>query len=330
MMQTKPLVSIIVPVYKVEPYLEKCVRSLTAQTLSDIEIILVDDGSPDRSGEMCEQFAREDSRITVYHKQNGGLSDARNYGVERAKADLVGFVDSDDHVAPDMYDLLYKNLVKENADVSMCGTYSEYTYGVREVYPHREYFTLDAQGAVKLVLEGKKISVNAVNKLYKKSLFENVRYPVGKLSEDAFVIVDILSQTKKVVVDTSAKYYYVHREDSITTSVYKEKDQNVIEAYTKNLKAVREKFPEIVDVAEFRYFWAHFYVLDKMVLTDGYRLGADFKRIAGELKKSFLSVMQNKNVGRGRKISMCALMIHRSLYKAVVKKYWGRKRKLVG
>lgn len=121
-----PKISIIVPVYNVEKYLEKCVRSILAQTFTDFELILVDDGSPDSSGAMCDQFAEQDQRVKVIHKENGGLSDARNAGIEIATGEYLGFVDSDDYIADDMYELLYTNIVKEDADLSICGIYDVY------------------------------------------------------------------------------------------------------------------------------------------------------------------------------------------------------------
>ena len=120
-------VSVIVPVYKVENYLKKCVNSLINQTLKDIEIILVDDGSPDSCGKICDEYAKNDSRVKVIHKQNEGLSEARNVGIMAAKSPYIGFVDSDDYVAEDMYEMLYENLIKTNADVSVCGLYDCYS-----------------------------------------------------------------------------------------------------------------------------------------------------------------------------------------------------------
>lgn len=119
-------ISIIVPVYKVEPYLRKCVDSILAQTFTDFEVILVDDGSPDNSGKICDEYASKDSRVRVIHKKNGGLSSARNAGIDVARGKYLGFVDSDDYIEKDMYELLYDNIVKEQADLSICGIYDVY------------------------------------------------------------------------------------------------------------------------------------------------------------------------------------------------------------
>lgn len=166
-----PKISIIVPVYNVEKYLEKCVRSILAQTFTDFELILVDDGSPDSSGAMCDQFAEQDQRVKVIHKENGGLSDARNAGIEIATGEYLGFVDSDDYIADDMYELLYTNIVKEDADLSICGIYDVYE-GKEPVEKQQQYIVLDKVAAMKMILEAKVVSVHAVNKLYKKKFLK--------------------------------------------------------------------------------------------------------------------------------------------------------------
>lgn len=158
-----PKISIIVPVYNVEKYLEKCVRSILAQTFTDFELILVDDGSPDSSGAMCDQFAKQDERVKVIHKENGGLSDARNAGIEIATGEYLGFIDSDDYIADDMYELLYTNIVKEDADLSICGIYDVYE-GKEPVEKQQQYIVLDKVAAMKMILEAKVVSVHAVNK----------------------------------------------------------------------------------------------------------------------------------------------------------------------
>ena len=117
----QPLISVIIPVYKVELYLRECIDSVLAQTYQNLEVILVDDGSPDQCGSICEQYAEKDNRVCVIHKENGGLSDARNAGIDVAKGEYIGFVDSDDWVAPDMYECLYKASVEYNAEFVVCG-----------------------------------------------------------------------------------------------------------------------------------------------------------------------------------------------------------------
>ena len=326
----RPVISVIVPVYNVEKYLDKCVSSVMAQTFKDIEILLIDDGSKDASGRMCDDYALTDSRIRVIHKENGGLSDARNRGITEARGRYLSFIDGDDYIEPDMLETLYNNLVREDADASICGIYSEYANGIKRAYPKDEYLVLNGVQAAGLVLEGDKVSVNAVNKLYKKEVFKDISFPLGKLSEDAFIMVKLLAKVQKAVLDTRPKYFYVHREDSITTSNYKPKDLNVIEAYSENRKFVLENCPQLKKQADFRYFWAHFYVLDKMLNTPGFKRDEDFKYIVRTLRRNYFAILRNPITGRGRKIALTGLMLGSWLYKLIVARHYKSKRRLVG
>lgn len=311
-------ISVIIPVYNVEKYLKKCVESVLKQTIADLEIILVDDGSTDRSGRICDEYAERDSRIVVVHKKNGGLSSARNIGIEIAKSQYIGFVDSDDYIEEDMYEVLYRNIMENDADLAMCDLYHCYEGKKIKINPIKEKFILDSEQAIKMVMEAKKTSVTAVNKLYKKELFDEIRYPEGKLSEDAFVIIDILMRAKKIVFTSEQKYFYVHRKGSITTSGFKKKDLNVLEAYLKNYKLIKENYPDIIDVAKMRYMWAHFYVLDKMMLSaNGVDKEIENKIISG-LKKNYKFIIKDPRFNKSRKIAMTLLMINRKLYKMCV------------
>lgn len=164
-------ISVIVPVYNVEQYLERCVDSIINQTYTNLEIILVNDGSTDNSGKLCDELAKKDERIRVIHKENGGLSDARNRGIEEAESDLVGFIDSDDYIDNDMYEILLKNLNNTDADLSMCALYDVYNNTPEAQVTNKETWKLSSEQAIKMVMEAKILSVTAVNKLYRKSLF---------------------------------------------------------------------------------------------------------------------------------------------------------------
>ena len=314
-----PIISVVVPIYNVEQYLEKCVKSIQNQTLSNIEIILVDDGSTDESGVIAENLALNDERIRVYHKENGGLSSARNYGIDRATASLIGFIDSDDYIEADMYELLYNNLLKENADISMCSLYD--VYPGLDLKKNREpkYLVLNNEQAIKIVLEAKLTSVTAVNKLYKKILFKNVRYPIGKIAEDAFVIVRLLQQCAKIVLTTEQKYYYIHRENSITTAQFRMKDCDVIEAYKLNYDIVKKNFPSLEKEAKMRICWSNFYVLDKLMVSKSDMYHSVLRDVVSCLRNNFLFIIFSKNFHLSRKIAMVLLMIHVNLYKIASK-----------
>ncbi len=312
-------VSIIVPVYRVENYLEKCVNSLINQTLKDIEIILVDDGSPDDCGKICDKYAKKDGRVKVIHKQNEGLSEARNVGIMAAESPYIGFVDSDDYIAADMYETLYENLIKNDAEISICGLYDCYSDKKVPQFAGNEFLILSNKQALKTALEGIKFSVNAVNKLCKKDLFSEVKFPKGKLSEDAFTIPKILSKASKVVFDSAPKYYYVHRGESITTSSFKRQDFNVIEAYKGNLEFVKNNFKDLTPQAEFRLLWSYTYVFDKMILSENLEDLESYKGILAILRKNTFKMALNPFFSLKRKLVMFILFVSPKLYTGLLK-----------
>lgn len=313
-----PEISIIVPVYKVEKYLDKCIESILNQTFKDFELILVDDGSPDRCGEMCDEYAKKDSRIVSVHKENGGLSDARNYGIDISNGKYIGFVDSDDYIEADMYETLYNNIIENDADVSVCGMYQCYQNNFYRECKTDEFFVVGGKEALKMALEGIKFSVPACNKIYKKEIITKNKYPVGKLSEDAFVTPKLLAQVNKVVVTTEPKYYYVHRENSITCSEFKMKDFDVVDAYKMNLDFVMQNYPELEPQAMFRYLWAHMYVLDKIILSKNLNGTNEYKNVVNFLKKNAWKIITNPCFTRNRKIATIALLINKNIYKKLV------------
>lgn len=214
----KPLISIIIPVYKVEKYLEKCIKSVLSQTYKNLQIILVDDGSPDNCGNICDDYAKIDNRIEVIHKANGGLSDARNVGLKVARGEYIGFVDSDDYVSNEMFENLYNTLISNDADVSICNFY---------IVIDNKNIIKNADNGVKIynkleilkeILLDKKIQSYAWNKLYKRELFKDIEYPVGKKYEDIGTTFYILEKCSKIAVSGSPEYYYITRGDSIVNN----------------------------------------------------------------------------------------------------------------
>lgn len=218
MNENMPLISVIVPVYKVEPYLARCIRSITSQTCKNLEILLVDDGSPDKCGEICEAFAQNDSRIRVYHKENGGLSDARNFGVERASGEYIAFIDSDDYVAPNYIEYLLNLLNKYNADIACCcmtETYEDTAdYRTNDEIPNEKLLTgkeacRELFGALYMVL------VTAWGKLYRSDIVKKYPFPVGKIHEDEATTCKYYYEADRVAVGNKCLYAYYQNPTSI-------------------------------------------------------------------------------------------------------------------
>lgn len=310
-----PKISIIVPVYNVEKYLKRCVDSILNQTFKDFELILVDDGSTDTSGEICDEYSGIDNRVVVVHKKNGGLSNARNNGIDMASGEYLGFIDSDDYIEKDMYEVLYNDITKNNADIAICGMYDVYGGVPIENKNTIDKCVLDNITAFKLTLESKILSVSAVNKLYKKSLFKELRYPEGKTYEDAYLTPIILFNSQKIAYNPLPKYYYVHGENSITTNAFKMSDLGVIEAYKKHLEFVRKNIPDLEEQAMFRYLWAHMIIFDKIIRTENFNNDEIYQNVLKVLKSNVSTILKNRLFSYKRKISMLILIISPKLYK---------------
>lgn len=210
-----PLISVIVPVYKVEAYLRQSIDSIINQTYQNLEIILVDDGSPDACGNICDEYATKDKRIKVFHKQNGGLSDARNYGVDRASGEYLSFVDSDDWIEPDMFEVLI-NVADDNmADLVNSGIFQNYS-DKTVVLPEIEAKFVDSIDSVKALIKGN-IGAVAWGKIYRKTCVSDIRFPRGHVFEDYVTVYKFFLQADKVVSIAKPLYHYRRgRKDSIT------------------------------------------------------------------------------------------------------------------
>ena len=215
----KELISVIIPIYNVEHYLEKSVESVINQSYENLEIILVDDGSTDDSGKLCDKIAKKDERIKVIQKKNGGISDARNVGIEKANGKYLGFIDSDDYIDEFFYETLYAILKKYNSDISMCNYKKVYTDSEENntESEHKEQVFDSKQALRELLLFGK-IENYVWNKLYKKDVFTKVRYPVGKKMEDLGTTYLTIKNSKTVVVTDYIGYFYRQRKGSIMSN----------------------------------------------------------------------------------------------------------------
>ena len=210
-----PLISVIVPIYKVEKYLDKCIECIVNQTYKNLEIILVDDGSPDKCPEMCEQWAQKDKRIKVIHKQNGGRSSARNAGLDIAKGKYIGFIDSDDTIKPDMYSKLYEIMIKNNTDISICGILAVNEKGevLREV--RLPDIVLDKQKLFDHLFFGESYpySVNW-NKLYKAEIWQKLRFAEGYIHEDDIISHRIFGECKNAALTSEMLYVQLWHDSS--------------------------------------------------------------------------------------------------------------------
>ena len=228
-----PQISIIIPVYNLEKYIKRCLDSVINQTFKDLEIIVVDDGSKDTSPEICDAYAKLDSRIKVIHKVNGGLSSARNSGLLEARGKYIMTLDGDDYVDENLCQLLYNSIIEKGADMSMCSIKNVTEEGESVSYldddsPLKEGVMTSDEYREALLKKGNWYYVVAWNKLYKRQCFKDVLYPEGKIHEDEYVIHRIINNCEKISVITDRLYNYVVRKGSITNSNYSPKRLDVL------------------------------------------------------------------------------------------------------
>lgn len=213
------LISVIVPVYNVDVYLPECINSLMNQEYTNLEIILVDDGSTDDSGKICDEYQKKDERIKVIHKNNAGVSEARNTGIEESSGEYIAFVDSDDYVDNDYIYVLYKTLLKDNSDLSVCN-FTKLTKKKSNLDKNYKYYCVDAETAIDNMFEGNSIQGYIWCKLFKKNIIRKIKFDSNiKVCEDLLFVVEYLKCSTKVSCTSSKLYYYRQRKNSALNKV---------------------------------------------------------------------------------------------------------------
>lgn len=312
-------ISVIVPVYNVEQYLERCVDSIINQTYKNLEIILVNDGSTDNSGQLCDELARKDDRIRVIHKRNGGVSEARNVGVKEVSGEYVIFIDSDDYIDKKMFNVLYSQIKLARADVSVCGVMNIYeNNNIPQARNTNEYLILNNEGFLREYLKGERIPGGIWNKLIKSSIAKSIEFPVGLIYEDAYYHYELIKLARKYVVTTEPLYNYYHREGSLTEGYYKKRDLSCIEIYNKFYDYVVKNYFSNKEEAFFRLSYSYFVILDKMLLQDDYKKIEEYDKIVGFLKKNAFKISRNRIFRTGRRIAALTLLINIELYRILL------------
>ena len=294
-------VSIIVPVYQVEKYIRQCVDSILAQTFTDFELILVDDGSKDQSGQICDEYARMDERVRVIHKENGGLSDARNKGMDQINGNYFMFVDSDDYIAPTMIECLHKSIMSNNADIAACN----FLYFFEN--DRKKDFSTNIKSEI---LTGREVFYNRKNernygiwtvvwnKLYKRETCGKVRFCFGKYHEDEFWANDIYQMNIRVVTIPECLYYYRQRGDSIMGKKSIERDFDIIEAfheriniYLRDQKYARQAYKVLIYSLEYLEE-SKWWISNKEEKQSFIQAEKQTKDIVRKLKNTNLPIMQ--------------------------------------
>lgn len=323
-------ISVIVPCYNVSTYLDKCVESITKQTYKNLEIILVDDGSTDDTGDKCDLWGKKDNRIKIYHKKNGGLSSARNYGIDHCSGDYIAFVDSDDFIHPNMYESMYNCLISTNSDITICRFKKFYENdNTVDFKCDNCVIELNDSQIMNELLKGS-YSDHAWNKLYKKELFSKIRYPEGKNFEDIGTTYKILDISNKICIINNEYYGYLIRGNSITgkislKSLYDMTDLvNERFDYLLNNSFV-DKNILIANKIHYIYLYflniAKFFVNDKFE-TEKYKIEYDFyKKNYSKAKKIHLNDIRLKD-----KILKKLLFLNKNLFISIISFLYRRKK----
>ena len=285
-------ISIIVPVYNIASYVAKCIESLLGQTLSGIEIILVDDGSSDESGRICDKYRLRDPRILVIHKKNGGLSSARNAGIDAASGKYIGFVDGDDWVSVNMYQELYYLAESEKAQIVSCKYREVYEEDAVGASGKKTFSTLSQKNALKRFFL-RQISESVCDKLFLRTMFSDIRFPEGEINEDTCVVVKLLLQSRKVVFLERELYFYRKRTGSITRSGYSHAFQIVTRHLSQIASWIMTDYPPPHPNMK-NFFGTHYYFLLLAILhePDRKRYKEDYRMYFEKFSNCFSSFIR--------------------------------------
>ena len=309
----KELVSIIIPIYKVEKDLKRCIESVLNQTYQNIEIILVDDGSPDNCPKICEDYKIKDSRIKVIHKKNGGLSDARNAGIEIAQGEYITFIDSDDYVTEDYVEYLYKLIVKYKADISICSHDAVYINDIKRFRTDCNEAIMNSEIALKKMLYHQNYDVSAWAKMYKLDLFNEIRYPVGRLFEDAATTYKLIDKSKKIAYGSESKYKYIIRPNSIVTSKFNDSKLDLIISTNEMCDFIEKRYYNLQQASIRRRVYANLSTL-RLMNNIGEEYKAKKEEIIKTIKKYSSVVLKDKKAPKRDKIAILAISINSTMF----------------
>lgn len=320
-------ITCIIPVYNVQQYLKKCLDSVLNQSFTDYEIILIDDGSTDESGKLCDDYAKKHFQIKVIHQKNGGLSVARNRGIVEAKGKYVIFIDSDDYIDKDMFATLYSMNINLGSDIAACDKAIVYENSMKIEYgsENGKISVFNPEEAfVKAVDFYGKFGMEIWNKLYKRELFNVVRFPAGKLFEDQATQYKLFFAANKISYIQKSLYYYLRRNNSITTQSYSDKEKQRLEMVNLMVDYIKENHKAIVSqVIKYKLLSCNLTIANKMIKAGIYDY--DFlKEVSTDTKKE-LKILQKGSLSITRKLQFLLFIHMWPVYKILYKILFGNK-----
>ena len=306
----KPLISVIVPAYNVEKFIGKCIDSILRQSFKDFEVLLIDDGAKDSTPEICDACAKKDSRIKVYHKENGGLSDARNYGIDRMQGKYVTFIDSDDYVDSGYFEYLYGLITQEeDIQIAICGKKS-----VREdenASPDPETFheIITGERAVQKMLCGHGSGHSAWGKLYSADLWKTVRYPKGKIYEDYATTYRVMALVDKAAWGNAAMYFYVQHIESIMHQKCSRRSLSLVDIADEETEFIVKKWPALKQEALARKVTSYLKCLQNILNTKNEEFDDYKQKIVEDVRRHKGELLASKKVALKTKIKIIALLL---------------------
>lgn len=312
--QEEKKITVIIPVYNVEDYVGRCIESVITQDYSNLEILLVDDGSKDNSGKICDEYAVKDSRIRVIHKENGGLSSARNIALEQMKGDYIFFIDSDDYIYPGILSGLMSACIDYDADISCCG----YVSGSKSYYCDKQLEVVESMEATKRMFVCDGLDANAVCKLYRKGLFENIRYPLC-VYEVVPVTYRVLLKANKIVNIYKPGYYIEKRSGSITRSLFGPNNLFYVKMSKDEYEVIKKEYPELEEYAYAFYLTALISMRERAEDDSACKQSAEFKEINDLFEKYYSEIRTNKLLTKRKRV--IAVLIKIKVYEIMKKIY---------
>ena len=316
----KDLVSIIVPVYNASKYLENCLNSILKQTYNNIEVILIDDGSTDNSLEICKEYKKNDKRIKIIHKENGGISSVRNLGVKESKGKYICFVDSDDYIEKDYVEVLYSGIKKYKTKLCFGGYRNVYNDGTAVDKFSNKTYKLSKVKTLNKLLYVDGVDVSPWSKIYEKSLFDDITYPEGRIFEDTATTYKLIDKCDNIAICDYPIYNYCIRSSSITSSKFNIKKMDWIISSIEMTHYLKKKYKELNDACLAYMMYAHIGVLSSLAMNDkNYK--KERKELVLYVKSNRKKYIKDKNVSKKYKLVANIISFNYGLFKIFLKIY---------
>lgn len=315
-MDKQPLISIIVPFYNVEQYLEPCLESIKKQTYKNIEVVLVNDGSVDKSTDICEKFTSVDSRFKLFNKPNGGISDARNFGISKTTGEYISFIDSDDAVTEDYIEYLYNLIVKYNTKLSVTAHTINNNDSKFIFHGFDSERKITQKEALESILLDNGVDLSPWGKIYAKELFEGIEYPTGFIFEDTATTYKLIYKCDYVACGNESKYFYQIRSKSITTCINFLQKMDLIKNTDIMCDSIVSKYPDLAAAADRRRVWAYFSTLNQLIKAEN---PGQYKNEYKQLKDYLLSkrkvILSGKEYSKRDKLAIISFSLGFKFYK---------------